>query len=436
MVRGEGSALLAGESIRSYFIERLEETLSIALSREDRIIDPSGGANQTRVRAYNERLVLSLVRRHESLPKSEIARRSGLSAQTVSVIMRALESDGLLIRGEPQRGKVGQPSIPMSLNPEGAFSIGLKIGRRSADLVLVDFLGRQKMALHRTYQYPMPADLLKFTEDGIKELTAALSASQRLRIAGIGISMPFELWNWAEKVGAPKGQMEAWHGFDFREELSVFTDLPTFVQNDATAACGAELVFGRGAEFADFVYFFIGTFIGGGIVLNHSVYSGRSGNAGALGSMPVMGIDGKASQLIDHASVYKLEQMLKEKGVDTSPVWLSPEDWSEFGETMEEWIALTAQNIAVAIVACASVIDFEAAIIDGGFPADVRNRLVRKIMENIGTLDLQGIEEPLILEGSVGAGARAIGGAGLPLFARYLLDQNVLFKEMENVEKY
>ena len=50
------------------------------------VIDLNGGSNQTLVRAYNERLVLSLVRRHVSLPKSEIARRTGLSAQTASVI--------------------------------------------------------------------------------------------------------------------------------------------------------------------------------------------------------------------------------------------------------------------------------------------------------------------------------------------------------------
>ena len=60
--------------------------------------EPSGGANQTRVRAYNERLVLSLVRRHGSQSKAEITRRTGLSAQTVSVIMRSLEKDGLLRR--------------------------------------------------------------------------------------------------------------------------------------------------------------------------------------------------------------------------------------------------------------------------------------------------------------------------------------------------
>ena len=42
--------------------------------------------------------VLSLLRQHGALAKSDIARMTGLSAQTVSVIMRALEEDGLLVR--------------------------------------------------------------------------------------------------------------------------------------------------------------------------------------------------------------------------------------------------------------------------------------------------------------------------------------------------
>ena len=253
---------------------------------------PAGGANQIRVGAYNERLVLSLVRRHGSLAKSEIARRSGLSAQTVSVIMRSLEQDGLLLRGEPQRGRVGQPSIPMRLDPDGVFSVGLKIGRRSADLILVDFLGRARKTFSQRYDYPTPEKILEFSKTGVDKLLNSLPVHQHDRIAGIGVSMPFELWNWAEKVGAPKSEMDAWRDVDLRFELTQLCKLPTFVQNDATSACGAELIFGRGAELTDFVYFFIGTFIGGGIVLNQSVYSGRSGNAGALGSMPVIDREG------------------------------------------------------------------------------------------------------------------------------------------------
>ena len=182
------------------------------------------------------------------------------------------------------------------------------------------------------------------------------------------------------------------------------------------------------SEFSDFVYFFIGTFIGGGIVLNHSVYSGRSGNAGALGSMPVIDASRKASQLIDHASVFRLEQMLRDTSIDPSPVWKSPDDWSMFGRVLDEWIEEAARHLALAIAASCSLIDFEAAIIDGGFPAQVRASLVESVRKKMNELDLQGIVKPEIFEGSVGAGARALGGASLPLFDRYLLDQSVLFK--------
>jgi DNA-binding transcriptional ArsR family regulator len=97
------------------------------------------GSNQSGMRDHNERLVLSLLRQHGALAKSDIARITGLSAQTISVIMRALEQDGLLLRGEPVRGRIGQPSVPMHLNPEGALFLGLKIGREPAkDLSLPD----------------------------------------------------------------------------------------------------------------------------------------------------------------------------------------------------------------------------------------------------------------------------------------------------------
>ena len=143
------------------------------------VVPDVGGANQVRVRAYNERLIMSLVRRHGALSKAEIARRSGLSAQTVTVIMRELETDALLIRGEPVRGRVGQPSTPMRLNPDAVYSFGLKIGRRSADLVLMDFVGRIRLQVHRIYPYPMPEPLLALVSEGIAVLEAQISAEDR-----------------------------------------------------------------------------------------------------------------------------------------------------------------------------------------------------------------------------------------------------------------
>ncbi|MBY5558710.1 ROK family transcriptional regulator [Rhizobium leguminosarum] len=399
------------------------------------ILNPAGGANQVRVRAYNERLVLSLVRLYGALSKADIARRSGLSAQTVSVIMRVLEKEGLLSRGEPVRGRVGQPSIPMHLNPDAVYSFGLKMGRRSADLVLMDFVGRIRMQLHRTYAYPLPDEILAFVTSGIRELEERLDDKQRGRIAGLGIAAPFELWNWAEEVGAPAGAMEVWREIDLQADIASRVSHPVFMQNDATSACGAELVFGVGPSYPDFVYFFIGSFIGGGIVLNSAIFSGRTGTAGAIGPLPVRGKNGETMQLLEIASIFVLENMLRERGIDPEPLWYSADGWVDFGEPMEAWIQDSAKALAQAIVAAASIVDFSAAVIDGGFPDWVRSRVVQATIDEAAKLDLQGVVMPEIIEGAVGAQARAIGGASLPIFARYLTDQNVLFKEVDHAER-
>jgi predicted NBD/HSP70 family sugar kinase len=411
-----------------------EMTDQIADAGSTRIVDPGGGANQVRVRAYNERLVMSLVRRHGSLSKADIARRSGLSAQTVSVIMRALEKDNMLVRGRPVRGKVGQPSIPMMLNPDAVYSFGLKIGRRSADIILMDFVGKIRKRLHLIYSFPMPQQILDFVRQSIEDIELGLDSGQRNRIAGLGIAAPFELWNWAEQLGAPQAAMDAWRDFDMQAAISNVVDYPVYLQNDATSACGAELVFGVGPSRPDFVYFFIGTFIGGGVVLNSSIFVGRTGTAGAVGPLPVRGPDGKTTQLLNIASIFVLENMLRADGIDPQPLWYSADDWIDFGAPLENWVQLTAMALAQAIVAAASIIDFSAAVIDGGFPGWVRKRICDATISEVAKLDLQGVIMPDILEGMVGSQARAIGGASLPLFARYLTDQTVLFKELSNAE--
>jgi predicted NBD/HSP70 family sugar kinase len=386
------------------------------------------GTNQSGMRDSNERLVLSLVRRHGSLAKTEIARMTGLSAQTVSVIMRALEEEGLLLRQEPIRGKIGQPSIPMALNPDGAYFLGLKIGRRSAELVLIDFLGTVRASRHMSYRYPAPRETVDFVIGSIARIRAGLTPAQDKRIAGLGIAMPFELWNWADTVGAPREIMQQWRNRDIRADIQAQCGLPVYLQNDATSACGAELVFGQTGGLRDFIYFYIGAFAGGGIVLNGSLYGGATGNAGALGSMPVPGPLGRPIQLIDIASIAILEKALNAKGRDASCLWTSPEDWGDLGSELDHWIESAGAALAYSIVAAASVIDFEAAIIDGWMPASVRHRLVAATQAAIDKFDIEGLRIPSVREGTVGIHARALGGASLPLSERFLVGANALAK--------
>ena len=387
------------------------------------------GTTQNGVRLYNERLALSLIRRHGSLPKAEIARLTGLSAQTVSVIVRQLETDQLLIKETPQRGKVGQPLVPFSLNPEGAFSIGLKVGRRSGDLILLDLTGKVRRKVHKPYHFPTPQKLVDFVAIGLQELLSDLSPAQRDRICGLGIAAPFELWNWEEAVGAPHDVLEAWRDFDLVGEIAKLGDWPVHFSNDATAACAAELLFGRGNQFHTYAYFFVGYFIGGGIVINGHIFQGRTGYAGAIGPLPHSAPDGTPQQLIHNASLFVLENQLQAAGRDPMLLARSPENWGEIGPELNIWLEQTANSLAFAAVATMSVVDFEAIIIDGAMPADVRAELVRKIRLAVTSHDLRGLPKFSVEEGSIGSDARAMGAASLSFFANYIIDRDVLFKE-------
>jgi len=386
------------------------------------------GSNQSGMRAYNERLVLTLVRRHRALPKSDIAKITGLSPQTVSVIMRGLEYEGLLKREEPVRGKVGQPSIPMSLAADGAFFYGLKIGRRSSELVLVDFEGIVRERQQRRYAYPTPSEITAFTKSATQQLSSHLSDEEKKRVAGIGVATPFELWNWTHAIGAPEAEMDKWRGFDLAAELAVAAGCEVFIQNDATAACGAELVFGTDAP-RDFLHIYVGFFVGGGIVLNGSLFTGRHGSTGALGPMPVPAPDGGTRQLLEVASIATLERRIVEAGGDGMVLWSVPLKWNIDRALLDTWIEDVGEALAYAVVASASVIDLESCLIDGWLPEPVKNGLVNATKKYLEKINTTGLNLPNIRAGTVGPDARSLGAASLPLSERFLLDQNSFLKE-------
>ena len=84
---------------------------------------------------------------------------------------------GSCIEGRPTRGKVGQPSVPYSLDPDGALAFGLKIGRRSVDLYLINLVGEIVQLRHQTYAYPIPSEIKRFAQQGLEAMTAATAQS-------------------------------------------------------------------------------------------------------------------------------------------------------------------------------------------------------------------------------------------------------------------
>ncbi|HEX8917974.1 MAG TPA: ROK family protein [Chloroflexota bacterium] len=79
-----------------------------------------------------------------------------------------------------------------------------------------------------------------------------------------------------------------WDGYLLRDDLERRTGLHISVLNDVRAATVAEKTWGAGRGFQDFICIAIGTGIGGGLVLNGSLYQGSRGAAGELGHQTVV----------------------------------------------------------------------------------------------------------------------------------------------------
>ena len=392
------------------------------------------GSSQGGLRQYNERVVLQAIRLHGALPGAEIARQTQLTAQTVSMITKRLEADGLLLRGAPQRGRVGQPSVPLSLNPDGAYAIGIKVGRRSADVLLVDFTGTVRQRWQLDYRYPDPAALLAEISARLADIRQWLSPAQHDRLQGVGIAAPFNLGGWQTLLDMPPEVANVWPSTDLRAAVAALTDLPVTLLKDTAAACVAELVAGRGRSIPSFLSVVVDTFIGGGLVLDSHLRAGLHGNAGAIGSLPLATAGSTTDRmsapahLLSVASLLNLELLYQAAGLDIGAVADARALQAPWRPHTEAWLHDAAGAIALAVNSAACLLDLESVILDGSFSRALQAALQTALASALDHYSWEGVTRPALLAGTNGPDARALGGALLPLHANFAPDRELFLK--------
>ena len=355
-----------------------------------RIADRAGGLNQVSVRSYNERLVLSLLLQHQGMSRMELGQMTGLSAQTVSVIVRSLEQEGLIVQGEAQRGRMGPPTIPLSLNPEGAYSVGISIGYRKAEVVLIDFIGQVQKRLGFSYGQPSLIDIYAKLPDLVREVMTGVPDEHRDRIAGIGLAVPADVETWE---GAPQTPGRNFAGIE--DELTQLTGLEVLVQNDTTAAASAESLFGVAKEMNDYLYVFLGARLHQRLVLNHQIHSGRV-------ETPGIGRE---------VGVLALERRLIAEGRAIESLWDPESDWTTFDEQLTPWLDEATEGIRQCVDEALRLVAIETIVVASSVPApvveDLRSRLVLLL------------PDVTICISHIPFAAKAVGAASLPFSSRF-----------------
>jgi len=237
------------------------------------------GSQSSLHRANLERVVRA-VRMAGSLTQAEIARSTGLSAATVSNIVRELKDGGTVEVTPTSAG--GRRARSVSFSGDAGIVVGVDFGHTHLR-VAVGNLAHQVLA-----EEAEPLDVDASSAQGLdraEQLVSRLITSTGLsrdKVVGVGLGVPAPIDVETGTLGST-AILPGWAGTNPRDDLAQRLGVPVHVDNDANLGALGELVWGSGRGVADLAYIKVADGVGAGLVISGQIYRGPGGTAGEIG---------------------------------------------------------------------------------------------------------------------------------------------------------
>jgi predicted NBD/HSP70 family sugar kinase len=252
------------------------------------------GANLTRLGGFNQTVLFDAIRRsHDGISRVELVTVTGLTAQTVSNIVRRLLDEGLVVEGDRvQTSARGKPRTLVQVQPSARHAIGVHIDPATLTFVLIDVAGQVRhYARQSTPRAQPPEGVVTVIADQVERMLEA-SGVDRSTVLGLGVAAPGPL-DVLEGLLLRPPQLVGWERVRLRAELHARSGLHVLVDKDVTAAATGEQWARDGAR-RNFVFCYLGSGVGAGVVMNDEVLRGATNNIGEIGNILV---DGDAADL-------------------------------------------------------------------------------------------------------------------------------------------
>ncbi len=239
------------------------------------------------IREVNRSIILDLVRRGGRISRTELARRSKLTKPTVSTIIFELLDQGVVREvgfGESVSGG-GRPARMLEFNDAAAAYLGIHFGVRPTTVAVADARGVIRLVRGRPAVHGQPGRSMK----EIRLLVAeALRAARvpRSRVEAVGATVPGLVDHESGTcVLAPNLE---WRDFPLRDALADELRVPVVVNNITQASAVAEGRLGAARGTRSYVWVYVGSGVGAGVVIDGRLFYGQSGFSGEIGHCPVV----------------------------------------------------------------------------------------------------------------------------------------------------
>jgi predicted NBD/HSP70 family sugar kinase len=329
--------------------------------------------NAQEMKAGNRLNVLRMLRR-EGLSRSELAERTGLTRAAMSLIVGELLVDGIVVEAARRKSVSGRRPVPMELNPEYAYSMGLTISRTGSEAGVADMHGR---LLCR-----QPIEITGLTRrESLRRIKACLRGLMRNYLSptgrwlGLGISTPGPVDVAAGTILNPPN-FDIWHNVCLAAEMQDLGVGHVFLENNSQALTMAEKTFGAGRQSKSFVLLEVEAGIGSGIVINDELYSGWRGFGNEIGHTSIdlngplcsCGLRGCMEMYASVPRVLAKARKLAKLEKKNARI----EDWRTFidraaaGDSLcRRLLKEQAQALGTAIVNVINVLELDAVVLTG-----------------------------------------------------------------------
>jgi predicted NBD/HSP70 family sugar kinase len=243
------------------------------------------------LRQSNRLRVLETLYNQPGTSRAELARTTGLSRATVSMLVEELEEAHIVEEhdaGEDVRPRnTGRPPIPLSLVPSAAFAVGLDIGRQHVRVAVCDLSGTPVLDKWTPAEVDhAPMESLDLAHDLVRSALDATGVEpDRLLGVGMGLAAP---------INTVTGELEAygilpgWEGIRPAAEMERRLGVSVQLDNDANLGALGEKVFGVARGVDDLIYVRLSAGVGAGLILSGLPYHGARGVAGEIGHVSVV----------------------------------------------------------------------------------------------------------------------------------------------------
>jgi predicted NBD/HSP70 family sugar kinase len=239
--------------------------------------------DQNLVKQINKSIVFTYIGNNGPVSRAQISKETGLNKATVSTMVSELINDSFVYEIGAGQSSGGRKPVLLYFNNLAGYSIGIDLGVNYLLAVLTDLSGNIIDEINR----PLKETEFDYVMNEIFSIIEALIAKvpeSPYGIVGIGIGVPGMIDKEENVLFAPNLK---WDQVDMKQMIEKKFNIPTKIENEANAGCYGEQLYGAGKNIANLIYLSIGIGIGGGIIINNTLYTGSSGISGEMGHITI-----------------------------------------------------------------------------------------------------------------------------------------------------